>query len=290
LKNIKLNYRMSRKQKLGPKSLLLCLVSFLWFMTIPLCAQQREPYIAFKSGEQAQYSLYYNWNFIWVNAGMALLHTEKTSYQGESMYKVKMMTKGSHTTDRFFVLRDTLTSIIDRDVRPYYYSKYAHEGKDFRIDEIHYSYTDTAVHLVQSRLYEKHEPYHGTYQDTGKVYDMLSFFMWARSIKADQFKMGERINFKMATGRKVEKQTIIYQGRRITALKNKEKYACMVFSFVEKEKGKSSEHEVVRFYVTDDKNHLPIRLDMFLSFGTAKAFLDHVEGHKYPFTSKITKP
>ena len=31
--------------------------------------------------------------------------------------------------------------------------------------------------------------------------------------------------------------------------------------------------EIVRFYVTDDNRHVPIRLDMFLRFGSAKAFL-----------------
>jgi hypothetical protein len=43
----------------------------------------------------------------------------------------------------------------------------------------------------------------------------------------------------------------------------------------------------VRFYVTDDDNHIPVRLDMFLSFGSAKAFLKSYKGVKSPLTSKI---
>ena len=38
----------------------------------------------------------------------------------------------------------------------------------------------------------------------------------------------------------------------------------------------------VKFYVTDDENHIPVRLDMFLKFGSAKAFLVGMRGAKNP--------
>ena len=40
-------------------------------------------------------------------------------------------------------------------------------------------------------------------------------------------------------------------------------------------------------YVTDDKNHLPVRLDMFLSFGSAKAYLTGFKGLRNPMESKV---
>ena len=49
------------------------------------------------------------------------------------------------------------------------------------------------------------------------------------------------------------------------------KYNCLVLSYIEKEEKKDK--EIVRFYVTDDNKHVPVRLDMFLRFGSAKAFL-----------------
>ena len=42
----------------------------------------------------------------------------------------------------------------------------------------------------------------------------------------------------------------------------------------------SSSPTIVDFYVTDDNNHIPIRLDMFLKFGSAKAFLVDMKGVK----------
>ena len=58
-----------------------------------------------------------------------------------------------------------------------------------------------------------------------------------------------------------------------------------MFSFYEKEDGKT--HELVRFFVTDDQNHIPVRLDMFLSFGSAKALLRNYQGVRSEMTSKV---
>ena len=65
-------------------------------------------------------------------------------------------------------------------------------------------------------------------------------------------------------------------------------YRCLIFSLVEYNK-KGKEKEVITFYVTDDRNHLPVRLDMHLNFGSAKAFLKSVSGYRHPQTSIVTK-
>ena len=60
---------------------------------------------------------------------------------------------------------------------------------------------------------------------------------------------------------------------------------CIDLSFMETENGE--EKEVVKFYITDDKNHLPVRLDLNLNFGTAKAFLTGASGIRNPQTAKL---
>ena len=61
-----------------------------------------------------------------------------------------------------------------------------------------------------------------------------------------------------------------------------------MFSLVEYNK-KGKEEEVITFFVTDDDNHLPVRLDLYLNFGSAKAFLKTVEGNRHPLTSIVKK-
>ena len=108
----------------------------------------------------------------------------------------------------------------------------------------------------------------------------------ARSWRAEDYKVGDKIHFPMATGRRVEQQTLIYRGIENVEAKDDHTYRCLVFSFVEyDEKGK--ENEVITFFISDDDNHLPIRLDMYLSFGSAKAFFSGVEGNRYPLKSLV---
>jgi hypothetical protein len=89
----------------------------------------------------------------------------------------------------------------------------------------------------------------------------------------------------MAAGTDVENETLIFRGKKNIKAQNDTVYRCLIFSFVEYKGNK--EKEVVTFYVTDDLNHLPIRLDLFLNFGTAKAYLRSVSGNLHPFTSIV---
>jgi hypothetical protein len=56
---------------------------------------------------------------------------------------------------------------------------------------------------------------------------------------------------------------------------------------MEYDRGDAKYREIVRFYVTDDANHIPIRLDMFLKFGSAKAFITDLKGARNPITSIV---
>ncbi len=63
------------------------------------------------------------------------------------------------------------------------------------------------------------------------------------------------------------------------------KYRCLRLAYQEYEKGKYK--RIVDFYITDDENHVPVRLDMFLKFGSAKAFLVGMKGVRNPVTSIV---
>ena len=187
---------------------------------------------------------------------------------------------------RDFKMRDTVTCIIGNRLEPYYFKKAAEEGKRYTIDEARFSYSNGLCHVKQSRTKDgKIE--RSEYSDSRCIYDMLSILAQARSFDPTDYKVGQRIQFPMTTGRKVEEQTLIFRGRKSFTAENDTTYRCLVFSLVEYKKGK--EKEVITFYITDDKNHLPVRLDLYLNFGSAKAFLSSVRGNRHPLTSIVTK-
>ena len=163
----------------------------------------------------------------------------------------------------------------------------AEEGDRYTVDEVWFSYKNGKCIADQRRMRRERDTVKSKDQSDECIFDMLSILMRARSFDVSDYKVGDKILFDMATGTKVEQQTLIYRGRKNFKAENGVKYRCLVFSLVEYKKGK--EKEVITFYVTDDKNHLPVRLDLYLNFGSAKAFLREIKGNRHPLTSIIEK-
>ena len=261
---------------------------FIWlvcFLTINAHAQCSAKNEAILPGEHLTYELKFNWKFIWVSAGKAQMNLDATTYQGKPCYKTELVSVSNKKVDFFFKMRDTLTCITTERLEPLYFRKGAEEGSKYTVDEVRFSYKNNKCIVDQWR--KRNDRNAIVSKDTLDecVYDMLSILLQARSFDPTSYKKGDKIFFPMATGKKVEEQTLIYRGKEVFEAENGVKYRCLVFSLVEYEKNK--EKEVITFYVTDDKNHLPVRLDLYLNFGSAKAFLETVEGNRHPLTSII---
>lgn len=234
---------------------------------------------AFQSGEVLQYNLYYNWKFIWVQAGSATMSITQSSYRNTPAYRTRLLMRGSKKADGYFVLRDTLLSYTNIDnLRPLYYAKTDMEGSAYRSREVWYSYPGNKCRARQSytrkdgRITEKDET------NSSQIYDMLSIMLKARTFNTSQWKPGKRINFLMTDGNGVKPQTLIYRGKQRIKMKGTNKvYRCLKLSFIETN-NRGKEKEVITFFVTDDANHIPVRLDMYLKFGSAKAFLAGARG------------
>lgn len=261
---------------------LLCLTAFS--SARAQCTAKNE---AFRSGEHVMYDLYFNWKFIWKKVGTASLTTNAATYQSKPAYRFDLLSVGSRQTDFFFKMRDTLTCYVSERLEPLYFRKAAEEGSRHTVDEAWFSYEDGLSKVKQRRTWRNpaRETQEMEYSDSRCIFDMLSILAQARSYDPNDYQEGRKIHFPMTTGREVEEQTLIYRGKKEIKANNDTVYRCLVFSFVEYRKGK--EKEVITFYVSDDKNHLPIRLDMYLNFGSAKAFLKRVRGNRSPMTSAV---
>lgn len=260
-------------------------IAFTTSMVTPIQAQCEVRNNAFKAGETINYNLYFNWKFVWVKCGTAYMKTRATTWKSRPALRTYLITRGNKKADMFFRMRDTLISVVSTNLSPHYYYKGALEGKRYYKDEAYYNYRNGSV---QVRLRKQRN---GTYtserhNSENCVYDMLSILAQARSYDPSKYKAGQRIHFDMVGGTDIKYETLIYRGKKNIKAENGTTYRCLIFSYVEPKDG-DSEKEIVTFYVTDDENHLPIRLDMFLNFGSAKAFLSKVSGNKHPLTSAI---
>lgn len=252
-----------------------CPLSFIFCILLCLhspCSYAQCPRenTAFKAGERLTYDLYFNWKFIWVKCGAAHYSFRSQKYNGQDALRNDLLFTSNKRCDAVFTMRDTLISYITPQLVPLYFRKGALEGKHYTVDEVWYTYPKGRSHVKQKFLNRdgKWSEHHHESDDCN--YDMLSILSLARSFNVKNYKAGHRINFPMATGKKVEKQTLIYRGKKDLTANDNKTYHCLIFSLLDYEKSQKDK-ELLRFYVTDDNRHLPIRIDFYLKFGTAKA-------------------
>ena len=263
--------------------LLFYLFTFLPLHSAAQCGIENK---AFKSGEVLEYDLKFNWKLIWFTVGTATMDTKMSKFEGKEAWRSYLITRGNNTLDKYFMMRDTLLSYCNPDLSPLYFRKGAREGSRYYVDEVWYSYPGGNCQLKKHRIDADAQVHWKTSTYKNCIYDMMSIFLRARNFDASKLKKGEVIPMPISDAKSLSNSWLSYRGKTNYKIDStKEKFRCLVFSFWENENGKS--RELIRFYVTDDQNHIPMRLDMFLNFGSAKAFLKSYKGVRGPMTSKV---
>ena len=261
------------------KSLGILFLCALFFECFPVQSQNIKQSPAFKSGETLECNFYFNWKFVWVKVGRASLTIRDTIYNGQQAQYMKLESSTNSVADAFFRMRDTLVTVFTPDLRPLYYRKASEEGKHSYLNQVWYEYSESGNKVKQS-FRRNDEPVQYKEEFVNEpVYDMMSLLAYARTLDFTKLKVGTRLTFPVATGKRIEKQHLIYRGKKNTSSDEEKKYDCFRVSLVTEKNGK--EKEIINFHVTDDRNHLPILLDLVLNFGSAKAKLSHKSGLLY---------
>ncbi len=255
---------------------------------LQLHAQCNRTNKAFQDGEQLTYDLYFHWHFVWVKAGTASYRVAANNYRGKQALRTDLLFAGSKRLNAVFPMKDTLISITTPELAPLYFRKGANEGGRYTVDEVFYSYPNARSRLLQRHMNKKGVWSEHAHESDECNYDMLSILNVARSFDASNYKTGQRIHFPMTTGKRVEEQVLIYKGRTQWKANDGITYRCLVFSLLDYDV-KDKEKELLRFYISDDLNHLPLRIDFHLRFGTAKAYYASGTGLRHPQTAIVQK-
>ena len=262
------------------------MVLLLLSLALPGNAQCKYPNTAFKPGESLFYDLYFNWKFIWVKVGSTHFSVVSSDYKGKSALRTDILFKSNKRSEAIFPMRDTLISYSTPDLEPLYFRKGAFEGKRYTVDEVWFSYADG-----QTIMKQRYRSAEGEWTDRKTtsdecVSDMLNILLISRSNDYSKCTKGQRIHFKMVTGKRLSNQILVYKGKEKFKANDGHTYMCHVLSLLD-DKSKKKEKELLRFYITDDKNHLPVRIDFYLKFGIAKAFYCRGTGIRNALTSQI---
>ncbi len=262
------------------------IITLLMLVSITTSAQCPLENTAFSSGEFLSYNLYFNWKFIWVKVGNASLSTSATRYKGQQAYRSSLITRGNGKLDKFFIMRDTLLGYVNNTLSPLYFRKGAEEGDRYTVDEVWYDYTGGKCKVKMHR--QKHDLTHENSTKTSEqcVYDMLNIFTRARNFDPTGWQKGHTIKFPVADGGGMTTAILRYDGKEKVKGDNDKSYNCLKLTYSEWKESKNKYREYATFFVTDDKNHVPVRIDITLNFGKAKAFVASMKGVRNPSAEK----
>jgi hypothetical protein len=247
-----------------------------------LCYAQASPQcfdknIAFHEGEIVKYQVYYNWGFIWLNAGFVEFKVKPATYLDRQVYYFDSY-GASHTSyDWIFKVRDRYQAYLDKEtLLPLWFKRENYEG-GFEVNN-EYSF-DHEKNLVYSSTENSEQPFS---RDTIEVplctYDVLTFVYRCRNLDFSNLKIGDTIQINSILDNEIFTLYIRYLGRETIETRRGEKYRCIKFSALLIEGTIFKGGEDMFVWITDDDNRIPVLVEAKILIGSVKAYLESVTG------------
>lgn len=236
---------------------------------------------AFISGEEIQYDLYMKMGFITASAGKGSLTVNEANYRGKDAYKVVMMLNTSGLAGNIYTVNDTLTSYIDKNLRPLLFTKEAFEGKDYSVERQSYTYEEDQINIRAYRVMNGIEKFDEVVNTDQCTYDYLSILSYIRNLDYTDMKIGDKVHIRFISGRKPVNMYVNYLGISTIKANNGKKYEVINLSLTVLDEAFENQKDALKASLTNDKNRLPVIIDTTLKIGTIRAVLSDVSGTKH---------
>ena len=264
--------------------LLLILVSFFPLKeTVSQCFTSTN---AFNPGEKISYHAYYNWGFIWLNAGYVNFSVADKSFDDKDALYFRAYGRTFEKYDRLFKVRDLFHAYINKNTyQPLWFERETSEG-GYKVHNIYNYNTSESLVYTQSDNSNK-----SLEMDTLSIkectYDVLTTIYSARNINFAQYDPGEKIPINMIVANKVYDLYIRYRGKETIEIKTGRKFRCIKFTPLLVEGTIFQGGENMTVWVTDDKNRIPVLIEAKILVGSVKAILKETKELKYPMSAEI---
>ncbi len=231
---------------------------------------------SYKTGEKLTFNVYYNMSFIWIFAGNAVFHTRATEMDGRKVYHISGDGKTASSYEWFYKVRDLYETYIDREtLLPLRFVRNVNEG-GFKINQdVKFDRTDKIALSGDKR-----------YSITDCTQDVLSAIYFARNIDYSKYKPGDKIPFDMFLDDKLYPVYIKYMGKEVIKTKKGKFHSIKIVPLLI-EGTLFDGGEKMTVWVSDDKNHIPLRVSSPIIVGSIKVDLMKFENLRNPFTSII---
>ena len=230
----------------------------------------------FKAGESLTFKVFYTLGF-YVAAGEATFNVGLERMNDKPVYHITGDGKTYSFYDSFFKVRDKYESFIDTaTLQPYKFIRNIYEGGYKKYENVTFNQaTNTAVS-------DK-----GVIKVPNCIQDVVSSLYYARNINFNNYKVDDKIPFSMYLGNEIFNLYIRYLGKETVKTKYGRfkaiKFKPLLIKGTIFEGG-----EKMTVWVSDDANHIPLRVESPISVGSIKVDMMGYNNLRYPLSSQIS--
>jgi len=255
-------------------------LSILLLLVVPLSMTAGDDFCGlrnntFKSGESLTFKVFYTLGF-YVPAGEATITVNLERLNNRPVYHINAEGKTFSFYDSFFKVRDRYESFIDTaTLQPLKFIRNVYEGGYKKYESV--IFNQAANTAVSNQ---------GTTKVPNCIQDVLSSLYYARNIDFNNHKVDDKIPFSMYLGNEVFNLYIRYLGKETIKTKygkfNAIKFKPLLIKGTIFEGG-----EKMTVWVSDDPNHIPLRVESPISVGSIKVDMMECRNLRYPLSSLV---
>lgn len=224
-----------------------------------------------QSGEQINFTVFYNFAGIYVDAGSAVFTTRLDKLNNKTVYHIIGTGRSNSKYDWIYKVRDRYESFVDTStLLPLKFMRDVEEGSTKKLERVHFDHKNNTAVSNDS-----------VYKVPDCIQDVLSSIYYARNIDFNNFKKGDKIHFKMFLENEVHSLYIRYMGRERVATRYGE-FNAIKFKPLLVEGTIFSGGEKMTVWVSDDANRLPLRIESQILIGSVKVDMMGYKNLRYP--------
>ncbi|MGA8853896.1 MAG: DUF3108 domain-containing protein [Christiangramia sp.] len=244
---------------------------FSIFSTPSIFAQE-----AFDSGEWFKFRIHYGL----FNASYATLEVDEANLNNTPVYHIKGRGQSTGLLSLFFKVDDDYQTYIDkRTGKPYKFIRKINEGGYTKDLEIDFDQQANKAHVHNKKNSERK-----TFSVPNNVHDMLSSFYYIRNqIDSDELERGDEMRVNMFIDDENIDFKLVFLGREVIKTKFG-KVATLKFRPYVLAGRVFKEKESLTFWISDDKNKIPVKIEADLAVGSLDADLEAYKGLKHQFS------
>jgi len=232
---------------------------------------------AYKSGEIIHLTVFYNTLGAYIGAGDATFTTTLERFNGKPVYHAVGVGKTYPFFDNFFKVRDRYESYIDTaTLQPYKFIRNVDEGGYKIYNNVTFNQSaNTAIST------------NGVFKIGDCMQDVISAVYYARNINFNNYKNGDKIPFDMFLDDEIYHLYIRLIGKEKIKTKYG-KFRAIKFKPLLIKGTIFQGGENMTVWVSDDPNHLLLRIESPITVGSVKVDMMGYENLRYPLSSMIS--